>query len=1058
MKEEVISSSGDPLLGPKSSSSPPPTPTPTPTPTPAASSAGASSPVLQVNAGSIDWLGLGQGSKAGSHSGIGSQPLWTSLSTTARGSAIGSSQPSCRPWERGDLLKRLSTFKPANWFGKPKAANSLACARRGWVNVDVHKIECKSCGANLQFFSSASWTPTEADSAVEDFAKQLDAGHKGTCPWRGNSCAESLVQFPPTPASALIGGYKDRCDGLLQFLFLPVVAASAIEQMRVSRGSEIDRFLVHSQSLTAGESGFKAENISGMGNTREETFCIYSHAQKLISLCGWEPRWLLNVLDCEEHSAQSARNGCSNGPTRDHGRLQDAGPSKKSFSASTRKDSGKNKVLGPKSKCESRSPLLDCSLCGATVRIWDFQTVSRPARYGPSSIDIPETSKKMALTRGVSAASGISGWVAADGMDKEQTEDHDGTGTADDRKSQSNVRVDLNLTMGGGLSSTQLHMTVMSEQYDVNMGRDLIIGQPSSSEVGDRAASYESRGPSTRKRNLDEGGSTVDRPHIMMQQADSIEGIVIDRDGDEVDDDRQYSAGPSKRARDLDAFETYHSSYRRDSSGAGPSHSVGFDIETDAHKVDTFHQGNETIIGIPSARDSTRVSSVIAIDTICHGADDDSMESVENYPGVVDDAHFPLTTMFQNPDLNDASELNYSNQAQHSTCPAALRSTGEMGVSSTNDGEEVLNTDTTTAHGMDGPSFGISGGSVGMGASHEAEIHGTSVHRVDSVVGDVEPIAEVTDNQGQTGEFAPDPGLMGDFVPEEMEREDPHGDSQDLLFRFVRKADSGSKIVGSVKADSVESGDKTSNMNILPQENSAHPSLSCNAVVCSGYEASKEEVTQGGKASPTDDWPPNGESNYEEAVEFDPIRHHNYFCPWVNGNVAAAGCSSSSGSSSNAGAVAFCGWQLTLDALDAFQSLGHIPNQTVESESAASLYKGLAIAKAEQKADNALVLYCTTDKCIYCFGRSHFNGCFLPTYSEWLPGHAVAKAIREKSIGCFLIVAAGSKMGSVLLFLVFAEARGKLDVFTINETDENDLSSFQLLLFLCQLCSETAWN
>lgn len=85
--------------------------------------------------------------------------------------------------------------------------------------------------------------------------------------------------------------------------------------------------------------------------------------------------------------------------------------------------------------------------------------------------------------------------------------------------------------------------------------------------------------------------------------------------------------------------------------------------------------------------------------------------------------------------------------------------------------------------------------------------------------------------------------------------------------------------------------------------------------------------------------PPNGESNYEEAVEFDPIKHHNYFCPWVNGNVAAAGCNSSSGSSSSAGAVALCGWQLTLDALDAFQSLGHVPIQTVESESAASLYK-----------------------------------------------------------------------------------------------------------------------
>ncbi|KAL6975530.1 hypothetical protein U1Q18_024326 [Sarracenia purpurea var. burkii] len=949
MKEETISSSGNPLLAPKSSSPPP-------TPTPAASSAGASSPAVPINVGSIDWLGHGQGSKAGSLSRIGSQPLWTSLCTSAGGSALGSSQPSCRPWERGDLLRRLSTFKPANWFGKPKAASSLGCARRGWVNVDVDKIECESCGANLHFISSTSWAPAEADSAADDFAKQLDAGHKVTCPWRGNICAESLVQFPPAPPSALVGGYKDRCDGLLQFLSLPVVAGSAIEQMRVSRCPEIDRFLVHSQALTAGDSGFKAENISGMDNSREEAFCRYSQAQRLISLCGWEPRWLPNVQDCEEHSAQSARNGCSICPTRDHDHLKDTGPGKKALSASIRKDSGKNEVLGPESKSESRSPLLDCSLCGATVRIWDFLTVSRPSRFAPTGIDIPETSKKMALTRGVSAASGISGWVATDGTEKEQNEDHDEAATTDEGKSQSNVGVDLNLTMAGGLSSTQLHMTMMSEQYhDASMGRDLRIGQPSSSEVGDRAASYESRGPSTRKRNLDEGGSTVDRPHLMMRQADSIEGTVIDRDGDEVDDSRQYSAGPSKRARDSDVFENYLSSYRRDSSGAGPSHSVGFDIETNVHRVDPFHPGNEQIIGIPSTRDSTHVSSVIAMDTFCDNGDNDSMESVENYPGDVDDVHFPSMTTSKNPDLNETSELNYSNQAQQSTCPATLRIAREMGVSSTNDGEEVLNTDTATAHGRDGLSFGVSGGSVGMGASHEAEIHGTdvSVHRADSVVGDVEPVAEVTENQGQTGESAPDPGLMGDFVPEEMDREDPHGDSQDLMFQPLGRADSGSKIVGSAKAESVESGEKTSNTNILPLENSTHPSFSCNAIVCSGYEASKEEVTQAGKASLTDDCaypessylvangigPPNGESNYEEAVEFDPIKHHNFFCPWVNGNVAAAGCSSSSGSSSSAGAIALCGWQLTLDALDAFQSLGHVPVQTVESESAASLYK-----------------------------------------------------------------------------------------------------------------------
>lgn len=121
----------------------------------------------------------------------------------------------------------------------------------------------------------------EVDDAGEAFAKQLDTGHKATCPWRGNSCAESLVQFPPTPPTALVGGYKDRCDGLLQFLSLPIVAASAIEQMRISRGPQIDRFLSQSQTLTVGDLGFKAESIPGLEISQEEAICVYSHVRYL---------------------------------------------------------------------------------------------------------------------------------------------------------------------------------------------------------------------------------------------------------------------------------------------------------------------------------------------------------------------------------------------------------------------------------------------------------------------------------------------------------------------------------------------------------------------------------------------------------------------------------------------------------------------------------------------------------------------------------------------------------------------------------------------------------
>ena len=32
-----------------------------------------------------------------------------------------------------------------------QVAGSLVCAKRGWVSVDVTKIECELCGAQLDF-------------------------------------------------------------------------------------------------------------------------------------------------------------------------------------------------------------------------------------------------------------------------------------------------------------------------------------------------------------------------------------------------------------------------------------------------------------------------------------------------------------------------------------------------------------------------------------------------------------------------------------------------------------------------------------------------------------------------------------------------------------------------------------------------------------------------------------------------------------------------------------------------------------------------------------------
>ncbi|MED6119396.1 hypothetical protein PIB30_011461 [Stylosanthes scabra] len=824
---------------------------PSSSPIPAASSAGASSPAVPAN------VADGEGRR--------NEKSSAESDLAAVAGCSSDSNISCRPWERGDLLRRLSTFKHAGKL--PKIAGSLACAKRGWLNVDVAKIECEVCGAQIDFASSSA-NSFEADASCEELSRQLDRAHKATCPWRGNSCPESLVQFPPTSPSALVGGYKDRCDGLLQFYSLPVVSLAAVEHMRVTHKPQIDRFLAQLQSQTAGEIGYR-ENASGMGFAGEQALHSYSYAQKLISLCGWEPRWLPNVLDCEEQSAESAKNGCSSGPAKG------SAPSRKEFSTSWI-DAGDNDALGSEFNCESRSPLLDCSLCGATVRVWDFLPVPRPVHLAPCGIDTPQTSKKMASTRGISAASGINEWAA---VEKEPFGDHDEATTSDKRQLLYSRSFDLNLKMASGPSGSPINLTsTLDHVQDTGAGRDLMSGRPSGSEVGDRSGSYEPQGPNARKRKLEDGVTTSSKP----QQVDSAE----------FTGGQQHSAGPFKRARDTTHSEAFLIPPQKPSRSL-PNHSLDVQVEGDANIVNQANPERDHVVGNPSTRDSTHASSIIAMNTVYHSSDDESMESVDNCPVEVNDVNFPSV------DLNETSELNSSYQGQQSGYFQPL-------------------------------------------------LERTGVHRGDSL-GDVEPIAEVIENQGQDAEFAPSHGLIVNFVPEEASKEDPQGDSQAVVSQSTVRTDSGSKMIVSTKVESIESGEKTnSSPQMLGHENGAHPSLSCNAVVCSAYEVSKEEVTQTGK----DDGACHESSslvadvvgtpyreNINGGVEFNPIKMHNDCCPWVNGDVAAAGCNNPS-SSSGIGTIALCGWQLTLEALDSFQSLGHLPVQTLESESAASMCKG----------------------------------------------------------------------------------------------------------------------
>ncbi|KAB5524705.1 hypothetical protein DKX38_022454 [Salix brachista] len=104
--------------------------------------------------------------------------------TRVRAEPVSSADaPLCRPWDRGDLMRRLATYKSMTWFAKPKVVSSVNCARRGWINLDIDIIACEACGT--------------LEKAALVFSLKLDNGHKLLCPWIDNTCDERLAEFLP---------------------------------------------------------------------------------------------------------------------------------------------------------------------------------------------------------------------------------------------------------------------------------------------------------------------------------------------------------------------------------------------------------------------------------------------------------------------------------------------------------------------------------------------------------------------------------------------------------------------------------------------------------------------------------------------------------------------------------------------------------------------------------------------------------------------------------------------------------------------------------------------
>ena len=115
--------------------------------------------------------------------------------------------PNFTPWDRGQFLERLKTFRHVDrWMSKPEPVNEVQWAKRGWRCVGKERVGCVGgCGKEvvikLEEYPEDSgnestdfgqegedWRKNAQDQLVERYSVMIVSEHEEGCLWRKRGC------------------------------------------------------------------------------------------------------------------------------------------------------------------------------------------------------------------------------------------------------------------------------------------------------------------------------------------------------------------------------------------------------------------------------------------------------------------------------------------------------------------------------------------------------------------------------------------------------------------------------------------------------------------------------------------------------------------------------------------------------------------------------------------------------------------------------------------------------------------------------------------------------
>ncbi|KAI9818842.1 MAG: hypothetical protein M1827_007663 [Pycnora praestabilis] len=153
----------------------------------------------------------------------------TAIVKSSKALVMEGGSPNYAPWDRGQFLQRLKTFRHVDkWTSKPARVCEVQWAKRGWTCVGKERVGCvggcnkevflkleeKHEGVDVKAAELDEWSLALDEDMIERYASMIITAHDEYCLWRKRGCDDTIFRLPLTNPPTGLAALRSRYSSL----------------------------------------------------------------------------------------------------------------------------------------------------------------------------------------------------------------------------------------------------------------------------------------------------------------------------------------------------------------------------------------------------------------------------------------------------------------------------------------------------------------------------------------------------------------------------------------------------------------------------------------------------------------------------------------------------------------------------------------------------------------------------------------------------------------------------------------------------------------------------